>query len=330
MSRRPLSFLCLLAAVGLSSQCEKAPVATTVPAPDTLAVVAGQAITKEDLLAEARWRQAKRQPVPAPAELLQEMVNRLALVERARQAGLADEPETKRRIESVLIARLREQQLDAELAKVEISEEELAAAYQDRLAEFSQAALDRFAILFQEVDAKASEARRAEARQRLESGLAQAAAAPAGGGRGPAASGFGATAIDFSDDQISRHRGGDIGWVAEATESPRVPAEVLAAGRALELGARSGAIETAQGFYAIMKTDSRPGGARPLEQVAGELKQTLLREKRRATEERFLAEAIRAAAATLDTAAASRVEIPVSPRTPASEIAPPSFPAAAR
>jgi parvulin-like peptidyl-prolyl isomerase len=330
MSRRPLLFLCLLAAAGLSSQCKKAPVATTAPAPDALAVVAGQAITEEDLLAEARWRQAKRQPVPAPAELLQEMVNRLALVERARKAGLADEPETKRRLESVLIARLREQQLDAELAKVEVSDEELAAAYQERLAEFSQAALDRFAILFQEVDAKASETRRAEARQRLESGLAQAAAAPAGGGRGPAASGFGATAIDYSDDQIGRHRGGDIGWVAEAADTPRVPAEVLAAGRALELGARSGVIETAQGFYAIMKTDSRPGGARPLEQVAGELKQTLLREKRRAMEERFLAEALGAAAATLDTAAASRVEIPDSPPTPASEAAPPSFPAAAR
>jgi parvulin-like peptidyl-prolyl isomerase len=330
MSCRLFKFFCLLAAVGLSSQCKKAPTATTAPAPDALAVVAGQAITKADLLAEAQWRQSKRQPVPAPAELLQEMVNRLALVERARQAGLTDEPATKRRLESVLIARLREQQLDGELARIVISEEELAAAYQDRLAEFSQAALDRFAILFQEVDAKASATRRAEARQRLESGLAQAAAAPAGGGRGPAASGFGAVAIDFSDDQISRHRGGDIGWLAEGMESARVPAEVLAAGRPLEKGARSGVIETARGFYAIMKTDSRPGGARPLEQVAGDLKQTLLQEKRRAMEERFLAEAIASAATTLDTAAASQVELPVSPPAPPSEDAPPSFPAASR
>lgn len=330
MSRRLLSLLCLVAAVGVSSQCKKAPTIAPVPAKDALAVVAGQAITREDLLAEAEWRQANRQPVPAPAELLKEMVNRRALIERARQAGLADEADTRRKIESVLIARLRERELDAGLAKVAVTDEEVAAAYESRKAEFSQAALDRFAILFQAVDAKASEARRTEARQRLEAGLAQAAAAPATGGRGPAATGFGAVAIDFSDDQISRHRGGDVGWLAEGAEAARVPAEVLKAGRALEKGACSGVIECEQGYYAIMKTDSRPGGARPLEQVSGELRQTLLQEKRRALEERFLADALESAAATLDTAAAGRVELPVSPPPRASGDAPPSFPAAAR
>lgn len=332
MSRRLLQLLCLSALASLSSQCKKAPSAAA-PAPSgeaALATVAGQPITKSDLLREAEWRKANHQPVPAPAELLTEMVNRLALLERAKKAGLADEPDTKRRLESVLIAQLRKKQLEEEIAKVSISDEEVAAAYQSRQAEFSQEALERFAILFQAVDGKASEARRAEARQRLEAGLAQAKDSPATGGRGPAATGYGATAIEFSDDQASRHRGGDIGWQTADGGTARVPGAVLQAGRALEMGVSSGVIETAQGFYAIMKTDARPGGARPLDEVANDLKQTLLRDKRRAVEERFLADAIGSAAVTVDTAAASRIELPVSSAPGTSEDTPPSLPAATR
>lgn len=331
MSRRLLQLLCLSALASLLSQCNKAP-STAAPAQsgEALATVAGRAITKDDLLGEAEWRKANHQPVPAPAELLTEMVNRLALLERAKQTGLADEPDTKRRLESVIIAQLRKKQLEDELAKVSISDAEVAAAYQSRQAEFSQAALDRFAILFQAVDTKSSEARRTEARQRLEAGLAQAKDSPATGGRGLAATGYGATAIEFSDDQASRHRGGDIGWQAADGGTARVPAEVLEAGRALEKGVSSGVIETSQGFYAVMKTDVRPGGARPLEQVSNDLKQTLLRGKRRAVEERFLADAIGSAVVTIDTAAASRIELPVSFAPGTSEDTLPSLPAAAR
>ncbi len=322
--RRPFRVLLISTAVCLVSQCEK-PAPAAAAKGKTLATVAGQAITDQDLLQEAEWRRSNNQAVPAAPELLQEMADRLALVEKAKQAGIADDPETKRRIQSVIIASLREKQLEAEIAKIAVTDEEIAKAYEARREEFSQPGLDRFAILFQAADAKASDARKAEAKQRLEQAIALADANPATGGRGPAAGGFGQVAAQNSDDQVSRYKGGDIGWIETAAKETRLPASVIEAGRALEKGKRSGVLEAADGYYVILKTDARPGGMRPLEQVADNLRQQILRDKRRAAEEAFLADALRLAKADIDEAAAAQVVLPASPPPAAAgpELSPP-------
>lgn len=321
---RPFRVFVVSAAVCLVSQCEK-PAPAAAAKGKTLATVAGQAITDQDLLQEAEWRRSNHQAVPAAPELLQEMAARLALVEKAKQAGIADDPDTKRRIQSVIIASLREKQLEAELAKIAATDEEIAKAYEARREEFSRPGLDRFAILFQAADAKASDARKAEAKQRLEQAIALADANPAAGGRGPAAGGFGQVAAQNSDDQVSRYKGGDVGWIETAAKETRLPANVLEAGRALEKGKRSGVIEAADGYYVILKTDARPGGMRPLEEVADNLRQQLLRDKRRAAEEAFLADALRLAKADIDTAAAAQVVLPATPPPAAAgpELSPP-------
>lgn len=312
LRRRLTRVLSLSAAVCLVSQCEK-PAPAAAATATALATVAGQTITEKDLLQEAEWRRSNNQAVPAAAELLNEMVNRLALVEKAKQSGVADDAETQRRIQSVIIASLREKQLDAELAKVAVTDEEVAKAYEDKRDELTRPGLDRFAILFQAADAKASDARKAEARKRLEDAIVLADANPAPGGRGPAAGGFGQVTAQHSDDQVSRYKGGDIGWIETGAKETRLPANVIDAGRALEKGKRSGVLEAADGYYVILKTDARPGGARPLEEVADKLRQQLLREKRRAFEEGFLADALELSNADIDADAAAKVTLPDSP-----------------
>ena len=318
--------LVLCAAACLVSQCEK-PATTGAPAntKDALATVGGQAITEKDLFQEAEWRKANHQAVPAAPKLLTEMTNRLALVEKAKQSGITDDPETQRRIQSIIIARLREKRLDAELAKVTVSDDELKAAYDSRSAEFARKGLDRFAILFQAADTKASEARKAEAKKGLEDAIVLADASPAPGGRGPAASGFGQVAAQHSEDQVTRYRGGDLGWIESDAKETRLPANVLEAGRALEKGKRSGVLEAADGFYVIMKTDARAGGPRAMEEVADNLRQQLLRDKRRALEEQFLADAMNSSKASINADAAAKVTLPATPApAPAApELSPP-------
>jgi peptidyl-prolyl cis-trans isomerase C len=317
--------IALCATACLVSQCEKSATTGAPAKEDALATVAGQAITEKDLIQEAEWRKANHQAVPAAPELLKEMANRLALVEKAKQSGITDDPETQRRVQSIIIARLREKQLDAELAKVTVSAEELKAAYDSRSAEFARKGLDRFAILFQAADAKASDARKAEAKKRLEDAIALADATPAPGGRGPAAGGFGQVAAQHSDDQVTRYRGGDVGWIESDAKEARLPGNVLEAGRALQKGKRSSVLEAADGFYVIMKTDARAGGARPMEEVADNLRQQLLREKRRALEEQFLAEALQTSKASFNADAAAKVTLPAAPApAPAApELSPP-------
>ncbi|WP_035610769.1 peptidyl-prolyl cis-trans isomerase [Haloferula sp. BvORR071] len=331
MYRRLVPLLCLSAAIGTLSQCNKAPVSTTAPASEpALAVVAGRPITATDLREEAEWRKVNHQAVPSAEVLLNEMVQRLAMVERARSAGLEKEMDTRRRIESVLITRLRERELEDAVAKVTVSDEEVRASYEARKAEFSRKGVDRFALLFQALPAQSSEARKAEARQRLEAGLAAADANPAQGGRGPAAQGFGTIATEYSDDQSSRYRGGDIGWIETEAAETRWPTEVMKAGRALAVNSRSGIIEDASGLYVIMKTDARPGGARPFEEIAERLEQGLLLEKRRALEEHFVADTLAAAKVTTNPEAARQVTLPVTPAPAAAPSAPPAFPGTSR
>ncbi|WP_193211275.1 peptidylprolyl isomerase [Luteolibacter marinus] len=323
-------FSLALATVCLLGQCNKStPTASGGAGEEALAMVAGHPITAKDLRAEAEWRQANRQAIPAADVLLQEMVDRLSLVERARQSGLEDEPDTRRRIESLLIARLREKDLDQQLAKLEVSDDEVAAAYESRKEEFNRQGLDRFAVLFLAADSKKSDEARAETRKRLESALDLSDANPATGGRGPAASGFGALAVEYSDDQASRYRGGDIGWVATDADT-RFPSALIEAGRGLAKGARSAVIEGEDGFYAIMKTDTRPGGVQPLAEVSGKLRQSLLLDKRRALETAFVGEAHDQAKVEMNAEAALKIDLPVSRPPAAPDESLPRFPESSR
>lgn len=323
---RNLHRLSLIVLIAAATQCEQAPSGTSVPDEEgVLATVAGEPITEADLLEEVEWRRSRREAVPAAADLLDEVIRRRALLAKARSEGLEDEPATRRRMESLLIARLRERDLAQVVAAASIEENELREAYEARSEELARKGQDRFAILFLEVSERSSDARRQETRTRLEEGIAKSDASPAPGGRGPAAMGFGAVATEYSDDQIGRYRGGDIGWVEEGAGSPRVPDEVLDAGRPLTKGQRSDIIPTEVGFYVIMKTDSRPGGMPALEELSPQLHRDLLVEKRRAIEERFMAEVLDAADVSINSAAVDQIELPES-RTPTPSPGPPVGP----
>ena len=106
--------------------------------------------------------------------------------------------------------------------------------------------------------------------------------------------------------------------------------KLLAAGRALESGARSDIIEGDKGYYVIMKTDSRPGGLRPLAEVQETLRRTLLREKKRELEERFVGESLDLAKVEMNTAAAREITLPVSDRQTRHQDQPPGFPGASQ
>ena len=313
MRRRFHSLLLLATLTVITTQCEKVPSTTAAPSGSVvLASVAGEPITEADLLEEAGWRAANRQPVPPAPELLDEMIKRRALLAKARSEGFDEDPDTRRRMESILIARLRERDLERSVAGAKIREDELKEAYEARSKEIARKGMDRFAVLFLEASDKSSAERRAEVRARLEEGVAKSDASPAPGGRGPAAIGFGSIAADYSDDQIGRYRGGDIGWIEEGRSSARVPDVVLEAGRQLAKGERSSIIEAETGFYVIMKSDSRPGGMPAFDEVSPRLHQELLVEKRRAIEDRFLAAAIAEANVSIDSEALDKVTLSTS------------------
>jgi len=209
-----------------------------------------------------------------------------------------------------------------------VSEDELRAAYEADTAKHSRPAKVRLAILQLQGDTAMSDAKKAELRARMEEGLKKAAETPVEGGRGAASMGFGAVAVEYSDDQVSRYRGGDIGWLDEGNFSYRWPKEVLAAGYALDKGKCSGIIEAGGSLYAVMKTDAREGSTTSFEEAKSSLRRELFAKKRSAIESGFLAENRSLTGAEIRSEVLSTLSLPAAAVKPApvTDISPPALP----
>ena len=333
---RPVGYLSALMAlaIGLAS-CGKDQQAATAGGSDSspvLATVAGEAITEADFQAEVAHRASRRQPIPDKAALLAEMAERRALLHRARAAGLDTDVAVRREFDNLLISQLRARELEDELRSATVSEEALQAAYQARIGEFTRPAKVRVAILKLVAGQNASDGKRAEVRARIEQARTKALADPAPGGRGPAAGGFGALAINYSEDQASRYRGGDIGWLDHGSYEYRWPREVLEAAYSGETGIASEVIEIDGIFYLAMRTDFRAAAVQPFSEARTSLLADLLRVRRQQLQEDFRDETKRSAGIAVDEEALAAVQMPASialPAPPPADALPPALPAGA-
>jgi peptidyl-prolyl cis-trans isomerase C len=297
----------------LAVLCSVGPISCKPPASSevVLAEVGGQRITASDFRLEVERRLAARKPVPDKETVLQEMVTHVALLERARMAGIPDEMGVRREMENLVIAHWKERELGKRLAALTVSDTEIEEDYSKNQSQHSRPAQARFAWLSIKAEAKTHSAdRRAEQRDRLNTALRQDRNSPSIGKSNPEERGFGTLAAQISDDQSSRYRGGDLGWVELGKGPSRVPAEVIDLGWKLAVGQVSPAIETADGYFAIMKTDERSAKVIPLDDLRAGLRQSLLARKRRDTEEAFRKEAVAATAARTHAEALASVELP--------------------
>jgi hypothetical protein len=177
---------------------------------------------------------------------------------------------------------------------VKVTDEELKKAYDAcKDSTLTSAALTRLAILYRKVSGHTGDA----VAQALETTLSQGVAefekdraASTNNGRLP---GFGKIAADYSEDTITRYRGGDLGWLNLGLgEHPRVPKEVLAAGAALAEGKVSTPIRAGDGVYVVMKVGERTSKQMTFQEAVPTLRRRLLREKQHAVEARFKAEVL--------------------------------------
>ncbi len=259
--------------------------------PAVLATVGKTRITVDDLKNEIERRRQAARPVPDNAALLDEMVEYEALLQRARASGVAQDQQVERELNNLLISKYLERELVPRVEAVEVSDAEVRAEYTNNLARYTTPAKVRLAILFLKGGPLMSDEKRAELNARMEEARRRALENPAPGGRGPAAQGFGALAIDYSDDHSSRFRGGDIGWLDAGNLNYRWPEEVLKTGDALKKGEMSPIITSGNGLYLVLKTDERPMHVTPFETVAGSLRHSVRLEKHRHLERMFHEEA---------------------------------------
>ncbi len=265
--------ICVICAIcGCSKQT---PQMSSVDSP-ILVTVNGRAITQADFNAEAARR------VGATADtILSNLVERQVMLIRAEESGIADSPAFKRETENRLISEWLATTFQKERDAVTVTEAELEAAYAQRKEQlFMRQPLTRFAVLY----------RKGRDIDELKTALGEAVAlfetdreAATNNGR---LLGFGKIAADYSEDTVSRYRGGDIGWVGDDAAS-RVPSEVLAAGKGLGVGEWTVPFAAGDGVWVVMKTAEREASQIAFKEASSALRRRLLAEKHASVEARF-------------------------------------------
>ncbi|MDD2599341.1 MAG: peptidyl-prolyl cis-trans isomerase [Kiritimatiellae bacterium] len=279
-----VSVLTLVAMVGnVSCSRERQPTENQ----DVLVRMGGEVITLNDLESEIARIRVTGRPVGSHKEVLERLVAFKAQVLRARALKLDQSPEVARELEKVLVNALRQHELAQ--SEAEIAEEELRKLYAAEIAQYTQPAADRLAILFLRIEKNASSEKRAEVHQRMAEAQAEALKQPLHSGRGPSMQGFAQLSMTHSDDGISRYRGGDIGWSNRGTPSARLPEEIWQAGIALKQGEISAILESSDGLYLLKKTDFRPEIITPFEAVRAAISKKILAQNRQKREQEFIA-----------------------------------------
>jgi hypothetical protein len=120
MKSHPIFLLtALIGSLGLTVGCHQR--SKSKPGPSPAATVGETTISVSELQAEIDQRKARGQR-PEPEKILDELILREALVARARQLGLHEDSEVIRAYKNLLIARLKERELEPQLRQIEVSD----------------------------------------------------------------------------------------------------------------------------------------------------------------------------------------------------------------
>jgi len=256
--------------------------------PDLLAKVGTNEIRTAQFLERLAQRGGGKAAVVDKQALLEELVEREVLYYKALQAGVERDPEVRRSYRNLVIGTFRDRQLKPLLEKATVSTEEIRAYYKTNQAVYTKPTRVRLALLYRKATPQMSPEELTSLRGKLDQARQQALEEAKAGGRGL---GFGALAIDNSEDQASRYRGGDIGWIVAGRGHARWSQPVLNAGFALtKVGEISDIVTDTNGLYVVKLMGREETSLVPLEQVQPSIRQRLLAERRAQIEREFLAQ----------------------------------------
>jgi parvulin-like peptidyl-prolyl isomerase len=256
------------------------------PLPENaVARVGSEIITIEDFQ-EAMRRRPAGQTQAARDRLLDELVQFRLLVQKAKDRGYDRDPKMLAAFDRMLADRVREEEQSTEPAQMKVTPEEIGAYYQAHLTTFHVPAKIRVAEIFVEAPANFTEEKRAERRAKIDEARAKAS--------GNASPGFGPLAAEYSFDQATKYKGGDLGYLVEGMNAPGVdaiePAVFSAAFALSQPGQLSDIIATPEGFYLLKLTERYPASTRPLAEVKEQIALSLQREKNKQAKESHVKE----------------------------------------
>jgi hypothetical protein len=298
----------VLLAAWLSAGCSRREPAASVAAP--LARVGDVEITEADFHFEVQRRRENGRPLGEPQAILEDLIQRQVMLQQAARSEILQDPAIRRELENRQLGQWLDRSLQIERDNVRVTDEELRAHYETERAAATRPAMSRLAILYRRTSPRDSGETLAALRADLEEGRAAYLADPAAANPEGLRTGFGPLAVRYSEDPATRYRGGDLGWLEDAGEAPRLPAAVIAAGLALDVNAVSDVIPAVDGLYVVLKSDWRPAQTTSYEEAAPALRRRLIRQKQAEVERNFIDRLMADARIEVNAAKAAELTLP--------------------
>ncbi len=310
------------AAILLSGCGRKAEEPEVVPEPEPLARVGDRVITEAEFAFEVERRLASGRPMDDADSVLRDLIEREAMLIRAAADEALRDPAVQRELENHKLVQWLDRSLQVLKDEVRVSEDDLRAAYEADMESFTRPALARLAILYRRVSLRDPDETMKSLRAELEAARELYLADPAAATRDGRIPGFGAIAADHSEDQVSRYRGGDLGWLDTSRTDHRWPEEVVQAGFALEPGEVSPVLVTDEGLFVVMKSGWREEQVTPFEEASIVLRRRVIRSKQEAVEREFMSNVLASVDVRINPEKAERLAIPQVPQPVAPELLP--------
>ena len=278
---------------------------------EPVATVGNYKITAQGLKDEGQRRAIKGMPPLDKNELLDAMIERLAVLNQAIESKIGESPEVRRELDNLLVSKYVAREQEGRIQAASVNDQECREYYDENLSDFTSKSMYRLSILKLSPGKLASETKVGEVRSRMQAARKMAMENPAPGGRGPASRGFGSLSIRFSEDQGSRYKGGDLGWRVVGAKDPVWPEKLLLEAQKMKKGEVSKIIEDQNGsLYLVMKTDERPEKIKPFEEVKALIRSKMIRLKREEIRSSFVQKTITAAGVSINKKILDGIVIP--------------------
>lgn len=313
-----LSISPLNAAAGAPDQGSAPPPEISATQEATVATVGsvriGAAALERQLATSRAVTAAQKQAV------LENLIRFELLHAAALAAGYDKKPETVDAVRRLVVGSFVQDEFEPQFAGLRVTEEEIKAYFEAHLADFTVPQAVRAAVIQIKVSPKASEEQRTALRARAEAARAEALALP------PATASFGAVAVKYSDDQATRYRGGDAGWLRAGQRESLWDEEVTSAIFSLrEPGEVGPVVAAASGFHLVKLMEMRASAPRALDEVREQVSYQVLSAKKAQLEREFYTGLAARIPVSIDEQALAAVPFPVRGDPPPDS--PPALPA---
>ncbi len=269
---RSTAVACLL----LTSTSAFSEASEAVAASTPVATVAGEPIRAQAVrraMVKTGAAAAKRlQTLEQKEAVVEDLVRLHVLAQLAKENGYAEDPEIQEAVRMLLAERYW-RDLIAEIDSPRPGDDEVRHFYEGHPEKFIEPLRMRGSVLSLRMPGKGSSKELAQVRSRADALLQQASATDSAG--------FADLVRKFSEDPVTRARGGDLGFVVEGASVFRIEAAVVDALFALsQAGDLSPLVVTDRAVHIIRLQERHGGEPLPLSVVANDIRRQLGSERR--------------------------------------------------